>query len=294
MNLVGKIFTVLIFVMSLVFASFCVMVYGAHVNWRDLAMNPRSQASAEKPLGLTYKLEDSKAENVKLQNQLTKTLEDSKRERDSSRKEVTNLETTSVQQQERLRVQDVEIARLTALEREANATIEAIGASLANLRGEVALLRQTLGDTETDLAGQFDQLVRITDKLHAKANEHKVLLEQSARLTSDYAKARDLLRLHDIDPHSAVDTGIPPTVPGKVLEVRASGLIEISIGSDDGLAVGHELHVYRVLPSVNTYLGKVRVTDIWPDTAVCRILPEYRKGAIRVGDDVATKLSTGS
>ncbi len=34
MNLVGKIFTVLIFVMSLVFMAFTVMVYATHVNWQ--------------------------------------------------------------------------------------------------------------------------------------------------------------------------------------------------------------------------------------------------------------------
>ena len=35
MNLVGKIFVVCIFVMSMVFASFAIMVYATHTNWRD-------------------------------------------------------------------------------------------------------------------------------------------------------------------------------------------------------------------------------------------------------------------
>ena len=35
MNLVGKIFVVCIFVMSMVFASFSIMVYATHTNWRD-------------------------------------------------------------------------------------------------------------------------------------------------------------------------------------------------------------------------------------------------------------------
>ena len=35
MNLVGKIFVVLILLMSIVFATFSIMVYAAHRNWRD-------------------------------------------------------------------------------------------------------------------------------------------------------------------------------------------------------------------------------------------------------------------
>ena len=37
MNLVGKIFIVLILVMSLVFMSFAVVVYATHHNWKEVA-----------------------------------------------------------------------------------------------------------------------------------------------------------------------------------------------------------------------------------------------------------------
>ena len=37
MNLVGKIFTVLILVMSILFMGFAMMVYATHRNWRDEA-----------------------------------------------------------------------------------------------------------------------------------------------------------------------------------------------------------------------------------------------------------------
>lgn len=292
MNLVGKIFTVLIFVMSVVFASFCVMVYGAHVNWRTVVKN--TEASAETPLGLEPQLQNSKADNAELQNQLTKTVEDSEQKRKSDRRALTTLETTKRQLEDRLKVQDDEVARLTKLEREATATITAIGASLANLRGEVALVRETLDATETDRDDQFKQVVRLTEELHAKANDFKVLLEQARRLTEDLIRVKGVARAAGLNTEAPVGVGIPPLVEGKVLAVRADQLIEISIGSDDGLAVGHQLHVYRVLPTVNTYLGKVRVTAVRPDTAVCLILNDYRKGAVQVGDDVATKLSTGS
>lgn len=294
MNLIGKIFTVLIFVMSLVFASFCVMVYGAHVNWRDRVMNPKSEASVEKPTGLRYQLEDAKADNDKLQNQLTKTQEEAEQVKESSRRELAALETTKRQLEEQVENQAAEVARLTVLVRGANSSLEAMGASLGNLRDEVKLLRETLASTETNRDDLFDQLVRKTDELHAKANEYKVLLEQSTRLTAALIVAKTVAIRAGLNPEAPVDIGIPPLVEGKVLAVRANLLIEISIGSDDGLAPEHELQVYRIAGAANTYLGKVRVTDVTADRAVCRILPEYRKGAIQVGDDVATWLSAGS
>ena len=38
MNLVGKIFTVLIFVMSIFFMTMALMVYATHKNWRDVVL----------------------------------------------------------------------------------------------------------------------------------------------------------------------------------------------------------------------------------------------------------------
>ena len=42
MTLVGKIFVVLVLIMSFVFMAFSVMVYATHRNWRDLVTNPNT------------------------------------------------------------------------------------------------------------------------------------------------------------------------------------------------------------------------------------------------------------
>ena len=67
-------------------------------------------------------------------------------------------------------------------------------------------------------------------------------------------------------------------------------LMEVSIGEDDGLLPGHYLEVYRIGNGVSTYLGRVEVVRTAPDKAVCKILPDYRKGAMKTGDRVASKL----
>ena len=60
MNLIGKIFTVLIFVMSIFFMTMAIMVYATHKNWRDVVINPQT--------GLQKLLKDAKAENTDLTN----------------------------------------------------------------------------------------------------------------------------------------------------------------------------------------------------------------------------------
>ena len=47
MNLVGKIFIVLIFVMSILFMGFVVAVYATHTNWRDVVMKPETGLQAQ-------------------------------------------------------------------------------------------------------------------------------------------------------------------------------------------------------------------------------------------------------
>ena len=55
MNLVGKILTVFIFVMSIFFCAFAVAVYATHKNWREVVMRPESGPGGQE-LGLMYQL----------------------------------------------------------------------------------------------------------------------------------------------------------------------------------------------------------------------------------------------
>ena len=64
-------------------------------------------------------------------------------------------------------------------------------------------------------------------------------------------------------------------------------LVEISIGADDGLKVGHALDVYRG----NQYLGRIVIKKTSPDRAVGQIIKELQRGQIKRGDRVTTKFS---
>ena len=71
-----------------------------------------------------------------------------------------------------------------------------------------------------------------------------------------------------------------------VTAVGDRNLIEISIGSDDGLHIGHRLHVYRN----NVYLGSVVVLKTDPDRSVAQINEETQRGPVQVRDQVTATL----
>ena len=62
-----------------------------------------------------------------------------------------------------------------------------------------------------------------------------------------------------------------PDVEGEVTRVDARNQrVEISIGSDDGLVVGHELQVFRTKPTAE-FIGKIRLESVDPDQAVGKV-----------------------
>ena len=78
----------------------------------------------------------------------------------------------------------------------------------------------------------------------------------------------------------------PPALDGRVIAIQKD-LLQISLGQDDGLRIGHQLDVYRGA----LYLGRVQIRETQPSSAVCEIIPEYQKGQIRKDDNVITNLN---
>ena len=91
----------------------------------------------------------------------------------------------------------------------------------------------------------------------------------------------------------------PPRIDGVILDSRppqrqgASELVEISLGSDDGLKKGHEMSIYRAGSKGGPqprFLGKIVIVKTEPDKAVGQVIEGSRNGVIQKGDNVTTKL----
>lgn len=287
MNLVGKIFTVLILVMSLVFMSFAVAVYATHKNWKEVVLNP--EATHNKPKGLKYQLEDAQQENQQLRD-LRDELDDKlAREKADKRQALAKLESEN-EELRRLRDQHVEeLSKLRESQRESVAAMQATQETLAALRTEVDTLREKIRQAQADRDEHFKEVVQVTDELHQAVNELKRLKARQVTLAADLAKAKEVLRHFNLTVDTPIDD-TPPDVEGVVLATPGSNLVEVSIGSDDGIREGHTLQVYRISGGVRTYLGRVTVVKTSPDKSVAKIDPNYRKGTIQKGDRVDSKL----
>ncbi len=80
-----------------------------------------------------------------------------------------------------------------------------------------------------------------------------------------------------------------PSVPleGAVVRSDDTGLMQISLGSDEGLQRGHTLELYRLSPPA--YLGRVKVIEVNPKDAVAQPVGQLN-GKPSKGDRVASQI----
>lgn len=138
--------------------------------------------------------------------------------------------------------------------------------TIAMLKDEIADLRAQVKAAEEDRDTQFASVVELTDKLHG-------LQGVGPRLSGGPGSGP-----------RADDNAPLPKVRGEVTTIGSNGLVEISLGSDDGLRAGHELDVFRR----TTYMGRIKVLKTTPDRAVGGVFKEPKEGKIEKGDRVTT------
>ena len=106
--------------------------------------------------------------------------------------------------------------------------------------------------------------------------------EKQAALIEEARKAMEAAR--ESAQRAKPDEGIQ----GVVLAATDKGLVEISLGSDDGVLKGHKLDVYHT-KDASSYVGRIEVVNTKPDKAVCKIHPKLKKGEIQVSDRVVAR-----
>jgi flagellar biosynthesis GTPase FlhF len=281
MNLVGRIFIVLILVISIVFMAVAMAVYATHKNWRDAVVAPE--------VGLLARLDKAKAENRALADEAAKAKQ--QYEADKAAKEQALAKATSELKQARGELKDLQAkeADLEKSERQAVAAMNATQGNAMAYHKEVQGQRTVVEEAHKDRDAHFKEVVRLTDKLHEAENEKELLRKQTNDLAQDMAKAETVLRRFGLDKNKDY-SNVPPTVDGLVTATVGSGLVEISIGSDEGLMKGHKLEVYRLGAGQNTYVGRIEVVRTEPSRAVCRIDPKFQNSSMMVGDRVASKI----
>ncbi|NBW96536.1 MAG: hypothetical protein EBR28_07340 [Planctomycetia bacterium] len=284
MNIIGKIFVFAVFVMSLVFMSFAVALYSTHTNWREEINRTADQVQAGKPLGYKLQLEEAKKERETLKAEVDKlTAEVAASE--AARDQVIAKIQTALEQK------DKELQALRKEKESREDEREKAQAELAVSRTEVEKATKMVEDLRAEIARQqakVDEQVgraaEIARELHEKISFLEIANERKAQLEKQVANARLLLKQHGLAIDSLPRDHVPTA--GGVVTAVADDSVEVTLGGDDGVQMGHFLEVYRN----DEYLGRVQVISVKPDRCVGRVLRDFKRGDIQPGDRVATRL----
>lgn len=285
MTLLGKIFTVLIFIMSILFMGFSVMVYATHKNWKIVATNPRTGGNDKFPLGLKYQIDDARARIKQSTLELEAMKSELAKERAARRTALAVLQTQLAQRSQQIQQKELELSALQATNQAAVQELKSTQDTMARLTDEVNVLRTKVRDAELDRDTQFASVVKLTDDIHQLQGVHTRLAERRDQLVVDVSRYKKQLDARGIRVEDPVDP-IVPKVNGEITAVSSKDLVEISLGSDDGIRADHQLDVFRS----SKYLGKIKILKTSPDRSVAAIIKDSQRGPIQKGDKVGSNL----
>ncbi|HEV2973100.1 MAG TPA: hypothetical protein VGY55_24245 [Pirellulales bacterium] len=276
MNLVGKIFVVLIMVASTVFMTMGLMVFATHQNWHDAVTGKG---------GWKEQLTEARKESADLRADVLKYQGVLATEKASHLQALAKAQTAIAKAEEHKAELETAVA---GEQKRLDAQANLLGdqqKSLSDLRKENVALREDIRDANKKVDQQLKLATETEDKLHIAMGQKRDLEERNKQLASDVAKATVILKKFGAtiaDPAN----GEPPPLRGRILAMDKDDRVEISLGSDDGLREGNTLEVYRG----SKYLGRIQVLEAHPHQAICMILKEFKQEAIHADDEVATKL----
>ncbi len=284
MNTIGKIFVFGVFVMSLMLMTFAGAIYMSHVNWKDEVERKRDDCLPGQQPGYAYRIEEAQKERAELEATITalqQKVAESEQARDQS---TAKLQSALVQKSAEL---DELVANKDNLQRqtdEAVAEMKRLREDLATADAEVAKLADQVRQQQVKVDAQVEESAKISANLSQVQSQLVMAEERKAQLERQMVNARRLLEQNGLTVDSLPRDQVPK-IEGNVMAV-AAGSIQVSLGSDDGLQVGHTLEVYRE----GEYIGRAVVRAVKPDQSVAEIMKEYARGIVQRGDKVTTRL----
>lgn len=273
MNTLGKILVMLVFVMSIFFMAFSFMVFMTQTNWKNKA----AEAAAD--------LSDARSNNARLQTEITQLQTQRKAENAARTSAIALLEANLADSETQIESMRQQLTELRAKEQQQGAQVTGSLATLQAERQKVESLREIVKAAQADRDEMFADVVDLKNQVLELEATRQRLAASEAALLDQVSRQQAVLRAFDLDENQDI-AGVPPKRDGKVREVDPrSKYVVVTLGSDDGMQKGHQLDVNRG----EKYLGRLELIKTEKDRSIGVILDDYRKGAIRSGDDVRTK-----
>jgi len=281
MTFVGKILVIVIMAFALLFLGISTVVFTTATNWKAATEKERQEVQKlqTKNNDATAALDKAGAELKRAQTEheaAKKGLEgriaalDAEIKRSQEEITATRGELEKAQESARTALNEAEARRKeTELLRDQRSAVE----KQAN---EFKLRQTELNDRIRELTRQLETATKNNTDLRERVNRYVTLLRR-ANLPTDLGTLRGMEN--------------PPPVEGEVARVDAQNRrVEITIGSDDGLAVGQELYLLRTGPQPR-FLGRISIISVDPDRAVGQVIGTTINGIrIQEGDHVASQI----
>ncbi|MFP6766456.1 MAG: hypothetical protein VB858_22695 [Planctomycetaceae bacterium] len=285
MTFVGKLLVIIQIVLSICFMALAGAVFTRHTQWQEkyqeqVGMTDDIQGNWDRERDDLKRIEDSLSE---ANRQLTDRVQNE-----------TLAKQAAEQERDRLTLDlSTEKTNLNTAE-----SLAQISAAEAENRRDEALLRLEQNSVLNLKVNEQDAIIQQQeDELFNREVEGRTIRNRYNDLLGQTAIYRKVLAANgfDTDPKSyAREIAPTPLVYGEVVETRRSSrtgreLIEISIGSDDGIKQGTTLFVYRT-GERSRYLGEIVVELVRPDKAVGVVVNKAKNGVIEAKDYVTTRL----
>jgi hypothetical protein len=271
MNLLGKILTLLIFVLSLSFLIVAAMVGMSHQNWRE---------QAEENAKLARQYLEAK---VAIQEQVTKKDQRLKEEQVARTLQLQQLQSQLIAAERNLDQRATELAAAQVTSKESLASMKAAEERLASQDTEVAQLRADIKTLVEDISAQREKVVSLTNdlfELQGTNRDLKTMVDDLAAENARWTKVATALGFEQDD----LTDYVPPELNGVITSVN-NNLIVVNLGTDDGLQKGHALDIVRG----SRYVGSAEVTDARHNKSVARLRPELSRTLVQAGDRVTTQ-----
>jgi hypothetical protein len=281
MTQVGKILVLVIMAFSLIFLGISTMVFVTSKNWRDATQ--KKDAEVKKIKG------ELSTEQAKLA-EAKKNLETAQADAQTATKALNSMIQTLKDQNQRDLAQITEVRKnLEVANQSSKSALEEVDAR----RQETMLLREQKSAVEKQANEYQLRQAELNDKIRELERMLDTATKNNTDLRERVAKYTTLLQRNGLSTDIAQIKGLeaPPPVSGEVTKVDPTNkVLEISIGADDGLVIGHELYLYRTKPRAE-YLGKGQIVRVDPDQAVVRVMGSTVQGKkIKEGDVVSSSI----
>jgi len=276
MTLLGKIFTLLVLLLSVIFFIVSLIANASHLDHKKKVTQYQSDVK---------RLETSVDE---LKKQIEQQKTSLAQEQLSRKSALAALQTQYDSAQKSLAEANTELQQLTS-------TLTIQTQKLAEASDRVTSLttlnnsfKAEIDKTITDRNAQRKLVITLSDKLNTLQSVEVDLRGEMARLQNDATlfQARSEAAESSLKEYGITDfEDVPPAdLKGQILAVNSSKQVVISLGRDDGLREGHKLEVYNS----SRYLGQIQIKSIKDDQAIGVIM--ISKGFIQAGDKVAAKI----